>query len=371
MTGDAAAAPARILLVGDDPDAALFALRVLGSGAGFAVRQVNDPAEALRLAEAEAWDLVITDTNLTGMTGIELRRRLRELDPVIPVAVVTGPDAADSQRGESGQGTDEYLRKPLRPGQLIAAVTALVRKGRAARVARPEIVLAIGAHPDDAEVGAGGTLLAHHAAGHHVAILTMTGGSAADPQAGERGEESAAAARILGADPYQEDLHDMMISEGDPTITAMSRVMERVGPTILYTHSVHDGHPDHRNTHRAALVAGRGVGRVYCFQSPSATEDFGPSLFVGIDGQLAGKLAAIGAFGSRTAGREYLRPEAITSTARRWGQFAQARYAEAFEVVRDRAARPGRESDATVAGRPLSARLCPAQSSWSRAFPYM
>jgi LmbE family N-acetylglucosaminyl deacetylase/CheY-like chemotaxis protein len=348
MTADDAAVPARILLVGDDPDAALFAQRVLGSRAGFAVTQVDDPAEALLLAEAEAWDLVITDNDLNGMTGTELRERLRELDPAVPVAVVTGPAAVDSQAGGRGPGTDEYLRKPLRPGQLIAAATALVRKGRAARHAGREIVLAIGAHPDDAEVGAGGTLLAHHAAGHHVAILTMTGGSAAGAGAGRSGVESAAAARILGADPYLEDLHHMMISEGDPTITAMSRVVETVAPTILYTHSVHDGHPDHRNTHRAALVAGRGVGRVYCFQSHSATEDFGPSMFVGIDRQLAGKLAAIGAFTSRTAVHDYLKPEAITSTARRWGRFAQARYAEAFEVVRDRAVRPGRESDAFV-----------------------
>jgi LmbE family N-acetylglucosaminyl deacetylase len=174
----------------------------------------------------------------------------------------------------------------------------------------------------------------------------MTGGSTAGEQPGWRAEQSAEAARILGADLYLEDLHHMMITEGDPTITAIGRVVERVRPTILYTHSIHDGHPDHRNTHRAALVAGRGVGRVYCFQSPSATEDFGPSLFVGIDDQLPGKLAAIGAYVSRTAPRDYLKPEMITSTGRHWARFARARYAEAFEVVRDRAVRPSREPDA-------------------------
>ena len=114
-------------------------------------------------------------------------------------------------------------------------------------------------------------------------------------------------------------------------------------PTVLYTHSIHDVHQDHRNTHRAAMVAGRRIGRVYyCFQSPSATVDFGPSLFVGIDAQLDGKLAAIGAFISQTSVRDYLEPDLIKSTARYWGRFAQARYAEAFEVIRDRVAvRPG------------------------------
>jgi len=344
MTADDAAPPARVLLVTGDLEVAQFAQRVLGSGAGFEISHAADPAEALGEAGAETWDLVITDADLPRMTGNGLLERLRRLDPAMPVMVVTAPAAGEST-DEAPAGADAYLRKPLRPGQLIAAATALVRQGRAARLAGSEVVLAIGAHPDDVEIGAGGTLLAHRAAGHRLAILTMTGARAAEGQSGRPAEESAAAARILGADLYLEDLGDTMISEGDPTITAMSRVIERVGPTILYTHSIHDEEQDHRNTHRAALVAGRGVGRVYCYQSPTATADFGPSLFVGIDAQLPGKLAAVGALRSRSAARDHVRPDLITSTARHWGQFARARYAEAFEVVRDRVARPGRESN--------------------------
>jgi LmbE family N-acetylglucosaminyl deacetylase/CheY-like chemotaxis protein len=344
MTADDAAPPARVLLVTGDLEAAQFAKRVLGGGAGFEMGHAADLAEALDKAGAQTWDLVIADADLPAMTDNGLLERLRRLDPAVPVVVITAPATGASTDEVQPGGADQYLRKPLRPGQLIAAATALVRKGRAARLAGSEVVLAIGAHPDDVEIGAGGTLLAHRAAGHRLAILTMTGGIATDRQSGRPAEESAAAARILGADLYLEDLSDTMISEGDPTITAMSRVIERVGPTILYTHSIHDEERDHRNTHRAALVAGRGVGRVYCFQSPSATDEFGPSLFVGIDAQLPGKLAAVGALRSRTAARGHVRPDLITSTARHWGQYARARYAEAFEVVRDRAARPGRES---------------------------
>jgi LmbE family N-acetylglucosaminyl deacetylase/CheY-like chemotaxis protein len=348
MTADDAPAPARVLLVTGNQEVAQFAQRVLGPGAGFEIRHATGLAEALRLAAAETWDLVIADADLPGVTDDGLLERLRGFDPTAPIAVMTALAAGEGGDDSAPSGADEYLRKPLRPGQLIAAATALVRKGRAARLAGSEVVLAIGAHPDDVEIGAGGTLLAHRAAGHGLAILTMTGGRATGGQSGRQAEEAAAAARILGADLYLEDLGDTMISEGDPTITAMSRVIERVGPTILYTHSIHDEQQDHRNTHRAALVAGRGVGRVYCFQSPSATADFGPSLFVGIDAQLPGKLAAVGALRSRTAAREHARPDLITSTARHWGRFARARYAEAFEVVRERAVRPGRESDSAA-----------------------
>jgi len=345
MTADDAAPPARVLLVTGDLAVAQFAQRVLGGGAGFEISHASDPAEALGKAGAETWDLVITDADLPGMTDNGLLERLRHIDPAMPVVVVSALAAGEGSNESLPDGADKYLRKPLRPGQLIAAATALVRKGRAARLAGSEVVLAIGAHPDDVEIGAGGTLLAHRAAGHRLAILTMTGGRATDRQSGRPAEESAAAARILGADLYLEDLGATMISEGDPTITAISRVIERVGPTILYTHSIHDEEQDHRNTHRAALVAGRGVGRVYCFQSPSVTDEFGPSLFVGIDAQLPGKLAAVGALRSRGAARDRARPDLITSTARHWGRYARARYAEAFEVVRDRVARPGRESN--------------------------
>ena len=354
MTGPADGIPGRILLVEDDPEAALFAIRVLRMRGGFDVTHSADPAVALRQAREESWDLVITDIEMPGMTGLELLEQLRLHDPLVPVAVVTAHVTVDNAVSALRNRADEFLEKPLRAGPLIETATALVAKGRAARLAGREVVLAIGAHPDDVEIGAGGTLLGHHHAGHQVAILTMTQGARGGLEE-RRAEESSNSARILGADLYLEDLDDTRISEGDPTITAMSRVIEQVEPTILYTHSIHDVHQDHRNTHRAAIVAGRGVGRVYCFQSPSATVEFGPSLFVGIDEQLSGKLAAIGAFVSQTMVRDYLEPDLISSTARYWGRFAQARYAEAFEVVRDRGAiRSAAARDAHKAGRSRS-----------------
>jgi LmbE family N-acetylglucosaminyl deacetylase len=119
--------------------------------------------------------------------------------------------------------------------------------------------------------------------------------------------------------------------------------VDKVEPTDIYTHSLHDVHQDHRNTHRAVMVAARGVGRVYCYQSPSATVDFRPSRFVAIDEHIERKLTAIGAFGSQVEIRAYLEPDLISSTARYWSRFGDGRYAEAFEVIREAA---------DVAGRP-------------------
>jgi two-component system, NtrC family, response regulator HydG len=325
----------RVLLVEDDPEAARFAVHVLGMQGGFDVTHASDPLVALQLARSRSWDLVVTDVEMPGMTGIELLEQLRRLDPLLPVAVVTAHVTVDNAVSALRNRADEFLEKPLRPDRLIDAAAALIEKGRAARLVGREVVLAVGAHPDDVEVSAGATLLAHRGLGHDVTILTMSRGSRGGPE-GQRGQESTDAARILGAQLIMEDLEDTRISEGDPTIGLISRIVEEIQPTVLYTHSVHDVHQDHRNTHRAVMVASRSVGRVNCFQSPSATVDFRPSLFVGIDAQLPGKLAAIGAFSSQTSVREYLEPDLIESTARYWGRFSEARYAEAFEVIRSR-----------------------------------
>jgi LmbE family N-acetylglucosaminyl deacetylase len=167
-----------------------------------------------------------------------------------------------------------------------------------------------------------------------VSILTLSRGARGGSRA-IRSAESEEAARALGATLFLDDLKDAHIGEGDPTIGAIGRVVESVRPTVIYTHSPHDVHQDHRNAHRAAMVAVRGVNRVYCFQSPSATVDFRPTRFVTIDDQLEGKLEAIQAFSSQAEIRRYMEPDLIESTARYWSRFGDGRYAEAFEVIRE------------------------------------
>jgi LmbE family N-acetylglucosaminyl deacetylase/ActR/RegA family two-component response regulator len=331
----------RILLVEDDPDTTRFITRVLGARAGFDIEHESSPAAALSRIGPERWDLVITDIEMPDMSGIELLETLRRQAPALPVAVITAHVTVDNTLGALRARADEFWEKPLRPAELISAVTALISRGRGDGGVR-EVVLAIGAHPDDVEIGAAGALLAHRAAGHEIAILTMSRGARGGPDEA-RAEESREAAGILGAALYLEDLEDTRISESDPTISVISAVIESVQPTILYTHSIHDVHQDHRNTHRAAMVAAREVGSVCCFQSPSATVDFRPARFVAIDEYMTGKLAAIAAFASQAAARLYLAPDLIEATARYWSRFGSGRYAEAFEVVRDHAAGPARD----------------------------
>ena len=117
---------ARILLVEDDPEAALFAVHVLTKRAQFDVTHTADPAVALDLAAAGHWDLVLTDFELPGMTGLELLDALRRIAPALPVVVITSH--VHLRTAALLRRADEFLTKPVRIDQLLATVTALIER---------------------------------------------------------------------------------------------------------------------------------------------------------------------------------------------------------------------------------------------------
>jgi CheY-like chemotaxis protein len=120
----------RILVVDDDPEAALFAVYVLTKRGRFEVTHTADPAEALRLATDEHWDLLLTDLEMPGMSGLELLAALRQVAPGLPVVVVTAHPPVGAAAALLSHA-DEYLEKPLRVDPLIDTATRLISHGRA------------------------------------------------------------------------------------------------------------------------------------------------------------------------------------------------------------------------------------------------
>jgi CheY-like chemotaxis protein len=119
----------RILLVEDDPEAALFAVTVLAKRGQFTVTHTADPAVALQLVAAERWDLVFTDVEMPGMNGLELLDALRRIAPALPVVVVSSH--TDLRTAALLRHADEFLTKPVRIDQLLATAADLI--DRAAR----------------------------------------------------------------------------------------------------------------------------------------------------------------------------------------------------------------------------------------------
>lgn len=335
--------PITVMVIEDDPESMSLITEAL---AGLHVVAIRDPHQALRLLESTRCDVVVTAIGLAEMSGLELLDRLRQWRTDLPVILVTAFTEVDYVLAALRGGADEYLHKPLDPGALREAVTRLGHASRERAAARRRRVLAIGAHPDDVEVGIGGLLAAHTAHGDEVAILTLTHG---ERSGAELEAESREAARLLGAALYLEDLPDAQVAAGEPTLGTIQRVIAEVDPHAVYTHSLNDFHQDHRAVNRATMVAARRVRTVACYQSPSATVEFHPNRFVGIDGFVDAKLALLDCFASQVGASEHLDSDLIVATARYWSRHGGGHHAEPLEVVRDRVGALGTGADARAA----------------------
>jgi LmbE family N-acetylglucosaminyl deacetylase/CheY-like chemotaxis protein len=328
----------RILVVEDDPGTARFLARAL-ERAGYGVTAAGDAGRArLALAAPGApFAAAVVDVGLPGASGFDLVHELKASHPDLPVALMTADASMDVAVRALRSEVDDFLAKPIAPDTLVAQVERLVARRGMRRRPATQRVLGIGAHPDDVEIGVGGILLGHRAAGDEVAVCTLSHGARGGDRLA-RAAESERAAELLGARLFLQGLDDMHISESDPTVGLLEAVIGEFEPTVVYVHSWNDLHQDHRNTHRAALVAARRVGSVYCYESPSATVDFRPARFVAVDPFLDRKLAVLDAYASQVAVRSYLDPELVRSTSRYWGRYGDSRYCEPLEVVRERSA---------------------------------
>ncbi|MGR7025140.1 PIG-L deacetylase family protein [Geodermatophilus sp. URMC 62] len=197
-------------------------------------------------------------------------------------------------------------------------------------------VLAIGAHPDDIELGCGGALLAHAAAGDTVTMLVVTGGENGPGDdvriAGRRAEQERAAA-LLGARLLWGGLLDCAVAADSGTVRRIEQVLESTRADLVYVHAPDDSHQDHRAVAGATLAAARRLPRVLHYQSPS-TLTFTPSVYVDVTAFVTGKLAALAAHASQVEMSAMVEPDAVVASARHWGAHARIGYAEAFQPTR-------------------------------------
>lgn len=330
---DGPATAGRILIIEDDPGTARFLTLAL-ERAGWEAVAAGDGASGLARFDEGGWDALLVDIGLPGASGFDVVRQVKERGDGTPIALMTADATMDVAVRALRSEVDDFLAKPIDPVTLVDQVQRLVAR-RSTRVAPPERVLAVGAHPDDVEIGVGGILLAHRAAGDAITVLTMSRGEWGGDQ-DQRAAEAARAAELLGAQLILHDLEDTHISESNPTVGLIEQAIAAVRPTIVYTHTLNDLHQDHRNTHRATMVAARRVPSVYCYESPSSTVEFRPVRFVAVDGCMDAKIEVIAAYRSQVEVRAYLDTELVRATGRYWGRFGDSRFCEPLEVIRER-----------------------------------
>ncbi|MCK4951459.1 MAG: response regulator [Gammaproteobacteria bacterium] len=97
-------------------------------GAGHDVQEACDGAEALKIAKANKFNLVVTDINMPNMDGIELTKELRSLPDYkfIPILTLTTESSADKKTEGKAAGATGWIVKPFNPEQLLATVTKVL-----------------------------------------------------------------------------------------------------------------------------------------------------------------------------------------------------------------------------------------------------
>lgn len=124
----------RILLVEDDQMLGEALLTGLGQ-AGYLTDWLQDGLEALEACYANAYEAVILDINLPGMSGLEVLRALRRHSDA-PVIIMTARDGVADRIEGLDLGADDYVVKPFELGELLARLRAVQRRshGRAQSV---------------------------------------------------------------------------------------------------------------------------------------------------------------------------------------------------------------------------------------------
>ncbi len=122
----------RILVVEDDSDINGLLCRILDK-AGYETISAWSGSEALLRLEREAFDMLLLDLRLPGMTGEEVIRQLREKENEIPVLVLTAKAALEDKVSVLNLGADDYLTKPFENEEVVARVNARLRRFRKSR----------------------------------------------------------------------------------------------------------------------------------------------------------------------------------------------------------------------------------------------
>jgi DNA-binding NtrC family response regulator len=129
--------PIRILIADDQQDI-IDALRLLLIDEGYEVTPANSPGEALERLEATDFDLAILDLNYTrdttsGQEGFDLIERIRSLDPTLPVLVMTAWSSVAGAVEAMRRGARDYIEKPWDDDKMLAAVRTQIELRRAVR----------------------------------------------------------------------------------------------------------------------------------------------------------------------------------------------------------------------------------------------
>ena len=197
-------------------------------------------------------------------------------------------------------------------------------------------ILALGAHPDDIEIGCGGTLLKYSRAGHGVYLMVLTEG-AQGGSAKVRRTEQLASCRILGVkEVFWGGYEDTEVPVTRQAIRQIEDTVKKIDPSFIFVNYFDDTHQDHRHLATCTVTATRYTRNVLFYETPT-TQNFSPTVYVEIDGFLDAKVRSLEAHESQVQ-KTHVEGLSIVEVARASAHFrglqGRVRAAEAFVPLR-------------------------------------
>jgi ActR/RegA family two-component response regulator len=128
----------RLLLVDDDDDFRRAAGRTL-QRRGFSVTEVANGTDALESLRGERPDIVVLDLRMPGLSGIETLQRMREIEPEVPVIILTGHGDFESAVASIKLSIVDFLQKPADVDELAGRIRSLLERGGAKPLDEPTV----------------------------------------------------------------------------------------------------------------------------------------------------------------------------------------------------------------------------------------
>ncbi len=130
----------KILVAEDEPKVSAFLKEGLEAN-GFEVDVAADGAKAKQFVSKNDYDMAVLDVIMPKINGLELCRMIKELQPNLPVLMLTALSATDDKLSGFDAGADDYLVKPFEFKELLARIRVLTRRN--VQSAEPEAILQI------------------------------------------------------------------------------------------------------------------------------------------------------------------------------------------------------------------------------------
>ncbi|MEI8173863.1 MAG: PIG-L deacetylase family protein [Deltaproteobacteria bacterium] len=154
-------------------------------------------------------------------------------------------------------------------------------------------ILAIGAHPDDIEVGCAGTLLKYAKQGHEIYVLIMTEGHKGGESSVRKEEQLRSVEILKPREVIWGRYKDTELSPNmNQIIYDIEEVLKKIKPDFTFVNFGEDTHQDHRALSKATVTASRYIRNVLFYEGPT-THDFSPTVFVDIKETVDDKISML------------------------------------------------------------------------------